>query len=103
MRILLTGAAGFLGAALLRLWASAPDRHEMTAVDLASNSQMRDVDRLRWIEGGLDNRRIMDKAFVDPFDVVFHLASVPGGLAEREPALGRRINLDATLDLFDRL
>ena len=35
--------------------------------------------------------------------MVYHLASVPGALAEREPALGRRVNLDATLDLFDRL
>ena len=35
--------------------------------------------------------------------MIYHLASVPGALAEREPALGRRVNLDATLDLFDRL
>ena len=32
-----------------------------------------------------------------------HLASVPGGLVEREPALGRRVNLDATINVFERL
>lgn len=34
-------------------------------------------------------------------DTIFHLASVPGGAAERDPALGRSVNLDATLDLME--
>ena len=45
----------------------------------------------------------MEKAGLQDFDIIYHLVSVPGALAEREPALGRRVNLDATLDLFDRL
>ena len=46
---------------------------------------------------------MMEKAGLQDFDIIYHLVSVPGALAEREPALGRRVNLDATLDLFDRL
>jgi hypothetical protein len=34
---------------------------------------------------------------------VFHLASVPGGLAERDYALGHRVNLQATQELFWQL
>ena len=36
-------------------------------------------------------------------DVVFHLASVPGGAAERDYVLGRSVNLDATLRLLEAL
>ncbi|CCD90718.1 conserved hypothetical protein [Bradyrhizobium sp. ORS 375] len=34
---------------------------------------------------------------------MFHLASIPGARAEAEPALGRRVNLDASLDLLQWL
>ena len=40
---------------------------------------------------------------LEGFSVVFHLASLPGGAAERDPELGRRVNLEATLHLLDML
>ena len=55
------------------------------------------------MSGALDDRDVMERAGLQDFDVIYHLASVPGALSEREPARGRRVNLDATLDLFDRL
>ena len=42
--------------------------------------------------------RVLDQA-----DVVIHLAAVLGGAAEADPALARRVNVDATLDLIDGL
>jgi nucleoside-diphosphate-sugar epimerase len=39
----------------------------------------------------------------DGVDAVIHLAAILGGAAEGDPALARRVNLDATLDLFDHL
>lgn len=36
-------------------------------------------------------------------DAVFHLASIPGGAAEKNHALGRSINLDAILGLLEDL
>lgn len=36
-------------------------------------------------------------------DVVFHLAAVPGGAAESNYALGKQVNLHATLGLFETL
>ncbi len=37
-----------------------------------------------------------------PVDVVFHLASLPGGAAEANPTLARRVNVDATWGLLDQ-
>jgi D-erythronate 2-dehydrogenase len=104
MRVLLTGAAGFLGRALLRTLASRSPDDEITAMDLmAPSSKAAMAGRISWLSGAVDDREVMAKAGLQDFDVIYHLVSVPGALAEREPALGRRVNLDATLDLFDRL
>ena len=45
----------------------------------------------------------MRRALAGGVDVVFHLASIPGGLAERQYELGRQVNLDATLALLEQL
>ena len=103
MRILVTGAAGFLGRALLPTLASRSREDQITALDIAQPSNAESDGQISWLCGALDDRAMMEKVGLQDFDVVYHLASVPGALAEREPALGRRVNLDATLDLFDRL
>jgi nucleoside-diphosphate-sugar epimerase len=36
-------------------------------------------------------------------DVLYHLAAVPGGAAEANPALSKQVNLDATLALFEEV
>ena len=102
MRILVTGAAGFLGRALLRTLASRCREDQITALDLAPPSNAEATGQISWVSGALDDRDMMERAGLQDFDVIYHLASVPGALAEREPALGRRVNLDATLDLFER-
>ena len=104
MRILVTGAAGFLGRALLRTMASRAPDDEITALDVTANSsEAAAPGQISWLSGAVDDREVMEKAGLQDFDIIYHLVSVPGALAEREPALGRRVNLDATLDLFDRL
>ena len=104
MRILVTGAAGFLGRALLRTIASRAPDDEITALDVTANSSEAAAHgQISWLSGAVDDREVMEKAGLQDFDIIYHLVNVPGALAEREPALGRRINLDATLDLFDRL
>ena len=57
--------------------------------------------RVRRIAGSIADPKVIAQAFDSPVDVVFHLASVPGGLAEQNYELARQINLDATAALLE--
>lgn len=72
------------------------------AVDLSLQGLPDDAS-LHRIEGSLAEAGLLARALAAPVEVVFHLASVPGGAAEQDPELGRRINLDATLQLLAQL
>ncbi|MGI4855585.1 MAG: NAD-dependent epimerase/dehydratase family protein [Janthinobacterium lividum] len=115
MNIVITGAHGFVGQALTkRLLAGAGPREwrdltRLTLVDLdfaatvsAPASHVPDA-RIRHVSGSIADPAVVKAALEGPVDVVFHLASIPGGAAEKDYALGRRINLDATLDLLEGL
>lgn len=106
MRVLVTGAGGFVGKALVQRLLSDGEcagrpLGEVIASDLITDG-LPDDPRLKPVPGDLSQASIQEAFFSSPVDVVFHLASVPGGMAEQQPALARRINVDATLDLWDR-
>lgn len=103
MRVLVTGAAGFIGSALSRSLICDAAVRDIVAVDLAERPAWAATGRVRWICGGIDDRSVRDKILRTEFDRVFHLSSVPGALAESAPQLGRRVNLDASLDLLEQL
>lgn len=94
-RILITGAGGFVGravvAGLLAQGAavvaldSQPDGIPSGAVAIA---------------GDLGDSGVRAAALSEPLDGLIHLATVPGGAAEADPASSRRINLDAMYDLL---
>lgn len=106
MHILITGANGFVGASLVRRLltdpAALPGWDRLTLVDLGFTTPTDDP-RVQQLGGSLDDPALLATALETPADVVFHLASVPGGLAERDYALGRQANLDATLALLEGL
>jgi nucleoside-diphosphate-sugar epimerase len=101
-RILVTGAAGFIGAALIDALAEQTDA-EIVALDLAVGAQQARSGRPRWVEGRLEDANVRRRILGERFDTVFHLASAPGALAEQDPALSRRVNLEASLDLLEGL
>ena len=85
MRVLVTGADGFVGGALVHALRVG---HEVVATDRN--------------DGDIADPAHLDRLFAaGPFDRVFHLAAIVSGAAEADFDAGRRVNLDATIGLLD--
>jgi nucleoside-diphosphate-sugar epimerase len=104
--VLVTGAQGFVGEVLARrlldegLGGRPVSR--LTLMDLAFDAPHADA-RVVQFAGSIADAAVRATGYAVPVDAVFHLASVPGGAAEKNYALGRAINLDATLGLLEDL
>src|SRR6266516_3276061 len=90
MRILVTGAAGYIGAALVR----ALDDGEVLATDQTS------LPFANAITGNIAYPQFARSLITAEVGVVFHLASLVSGGAEQNFELGTKVNLDATRDLL---
>lgn len=104
--VVVTGGEGFVGQALVqRLLAEGlggrPVTH-LTLLDIAFAAPHADA-RVRQLAGSIADADLRERAYARPVDAVFHLASIPGGAAEKNYELGRSINLDATLGLLEDL
>ncbi|MGA2190194.1 MAG: NAD-dependent epimerase/dehydratase family protein [Steroidobacteraceae bacterium] len=107
MNLLITGANGFIGRALTRrllghsalLPAGLGPLDRLTLMDLSVEDP--GLPRVRRVAGSIADPAVIAQALDAPVDVLFHLASIPGGMAEQDYELGRRINLDATLGLLE--
>ncbi len=97
MKILVTGANGFVGRHLVgRLLASG---HDVIGTDTSGDGMPAGV---RTVVGDLGDAMVRREAIADGCDAVVHLATVPGGAAEADPAASRRINVDAMYDLMEQ-
>lgn len=86
MRVVVTGAGGFVGRAVVQRLRSTAS---VTGVDVVAGPG---VD----VCGDLGDVRVLERAFEVPPDAVLHLATWPGGAAEREPERAWAVNIDAS-------
>ena len=104
MRVLITGGGGFIGAHLADLLRERGELggRRIGALALADQT-LPEMAGETAIRGDLTQPAVMAKVATFRPDVIFHLAAVPGGASEADYALGRRVNLDASLSLFEVL
>ena len=96
-RIVITGAAGFIGQALLR--SVDASTHEGALGDAELIATDREGAPLL---GDIADPTLLDTLFARPVQRIFHLAGIVSGRAEADFALGKRVNLDATIALLER-
>ena len=107
MRVMITGANGFVGRALVKrlLQTNELQGRSISALILLDKelAGFADDKRLRRHCGSVTDAALLRRALADGIDVVFHLVSIPGGAAEQHYSLGYQVNLLASLELLDQL
>jgi len=112
MKVLVTGAAGFLGRRLIRALLA---RGELTGpagtavaieqIDAFDVVPLTGIDdkRVRPVTGDITDRAQIERLIDANTHAVFHLAAIVSGQAEQEFDLGMSINFDATRMLLERI
>ena len=105
MHILITGANGFIGrhlvnSLLVETCALSPSR--LTVMDLVLD-HIPEHSLIKKVTGSFAEPEMLAAAMDDQVDLVYHLASVPSGLAEKNYALGVEVNVHGTMALLEKL
>lgn len=113
MRIIVTGAAGFIGQMVVRaldaaerVWLDGTERRvsAILAVDIAAEplaALAADCRKVHALHGGLGDAAVLSRIVSDEPDLIIHLAAVVSGQAEADWDLGMEVNLQGTLALID--
>lgn len=101
MKVVVIGAGGFVGQRVARLLTRMDEPAAITLLDRASFTAPED-NRTTSIIGDIADPGVRQQA-LDGADKVIVLAAILGGAAEADYALARKVNVEATLDLFEHL
>lgn len=96
MAIIITGAGGFVGRQLVKRLVAAGK--PVVGMDSAAGGI---PEGARAVVGDICSPQVRAEAFRDGCSALVHLATVPGGAAEADPAASRRVNIDAMYDLLE--
>lgn len=106
MRILIIGGGGFIGQRLARellknpAVASGGVTHLQLADISFSGGKVEDQ-RIEYLSGDFSDEKFLEKVLQDPPDIVFHLAAIVSGEAEKNLELGMKVNFDASVQLLE--
>lgn len=113
MNILVTGAGGFLGQKLVQkllqlgeipLGGSGPREIEkIYALDVALPTHIKEDNRLILVTGNLTESSFLQETLDKNIDLIFHLAAVVSGEAEKDFELGYRVNLGVVQNMLEHL
>jgi D-erythronate 2-dehydrogenase len=95
MRIIVTGASGFVGRQIVSRLLARGDG--VVVIDTVADGILAGCEVHA---GDLADAAVRGAALAGGCDAVIHLATVPGGAAEADTGASRRINLDAMYDLL---
>jgi D-erythronate 2-dehydrogenase len=102
-KVLVTGAAGFLGGRLIGALLEGADDLPVVSTVVAVDTTPCTVDdpRVDIRIGTIANDEFVTSSAEDDVDLIYHLAAVLSGQAEAEFDLGMRINVDGTRSLLE--
>ncbi|WP_114750366.1 D-erythronate dehydrogenase [Pleomorphovibrio marinus] len=106
MKVLIVGGAGFLGKRLASTIATQGGLHmgqvaQLTLVDLAFPEEMHKDGSFKCIEGDFSEASVMQSLIEEKPDIIFHLAAVVSGEAEKNFELGMRVNFQGSLQMLE--
>lgn len=95
MVVVVTGAGGFVGRQIIRCLVASGEK----VIGIDSSASGIPAGAIS-VAGDLGDAAVRAAALEHGCDALIHLATVPGGAAEADPAASRRINIDAMYDLL---
>ena len=106
MKVLIIGGGGFLGSRLAKTLLSNGGLsqgvvEQLWTVDIAFPDDMPLDSRLECVAGDFSEEKVIKKLLQHKPDVIFHLAAIVSGEAEKNLDLGMRINFHASLQLLE--